>query len=225
MKAKLAALVLAGSLLGGASTASAGLLGLFGSSPIDVVQEGVLPDYSKTKKVGPALESYYDCQKGSAEWDTFETEKGETIVQFKCALGDEHLTYMDKMSRINSKELGQFDRTSIKVDIAIAMINIRQVLDGAQMSAFQDWQKVNLNVQFAMSQVEEDAFEISYVGLEPTYVNGEQGAIPLTFGTLQGVFEDANLFEADFVQYSSIKNGVADFIGDAIDNFCSLEYI
>ena len=93
------------------------------------------------------------------------------------------------------------------------------------MSAFQDWKKVNLNVQFAMSQVEEDAFEISYVGLEPTYVNGEQGAIPLTFGTLQGVFEDANLFEADFVQYSSIENGVADFIGDAIDNFCSLEYI
>ena len=79
MKAKLAALVLAGSLLGGASTASAGLFGLFGSSPIDVVQEGVLPDYSKTKKVGPALESYYDCQKGSAEWDTFETEKGETM--------------------------------------------------------------------------------------------------------------------------------------------------
>lgn len=224
MKAKLAVLAIACSLLGGVSTASAGIFGLFGSSSIDVVQEGVLPDFSQTMKVGPALENYYDCQKGTAEWDSFETEKGETIVQFKCELGDEHLTYMDKMSKIALDELSQFDRTSIKLDIAIAMINARQMLDGAQFSAFQDWKKVNFNVQFALSQVEEDAFEISYVGLEPTYVNGAQGDIPLTFGTLQGIFEDENLFETNFAQYSSVEAGVADFLGDAIDNFISLEY-
>lgn len=218
MRVKQVAAVLGFMLLGGGATASAGFLDWFGSSAINTVKNGVMEDYSSTMKIGPALENYYDCQKGTTEWSEFETEKGETIVEFKCTLGEEHLHYFDNLKADRSAP------NEVRLDAAIAWINLRNMLQELPLTGIDEWQQLGLSVQFAMSQVNDDEFELSYMGVEPTYSNGAQGSIPVTLGTLQGVFADVNLFDADFVNYENVGRGVVDFVSDASSDFLATEY-
>ncbi|MBU3827531.1 MAG: hypothetical protein IAA31_08625 [Candidatus Anaerobiospirillum merdipullorum] len=89
-------LILASITLCGALAAPAqafDLFGLFGSDDgnsdnIATVKAGVLPQYSDTVRLGPALEQYYDCLDGSSKWTSFTTKKEEQVVRFSCALHD-----------------------------------------------------------------------------------------------------------------------------------------
>lgn len=194
----------------GMTAAQAGILDLFKSSPVDTVKEGLLPEYSTTVRVGPALENYYDCVSGTASWESFESVRGENIVEFQCVLGEEHRNDLNDPQIIAIAETGA------------ALAGVMRSLSGEKGSevsfkdAVADWQELRLKVQFALSQLDDGAFEIAYVGLSPTYSDGLVGTIPLTHGTLSGVYDNTNLFDADLSNYASQEEGFWDLVGDVI---------
>lgn len=87
------------------------------NNDINIVKDAVIDKISKTITVGQALDSWAKTQKcDSIIWESFETDRGENIVQFVCEI--ENLSTLDKILDIDdlneiekiNKEIAQLDK-------------------------------------------------------------------------------------------------------------------
>ncbi|MBO8415631.1 MAG: hypothetical protein IAB19_04535 [Proteobacteria bacterium] len=172
------------------------LFGLFSSDDkdaIESVQQGVLPDYSTTVKVGAALEHYFDCKQGSAKWSSEVTAREETLVHYQC-------------------DLNQFSNELHDLGLMESLVTLRSGLEGFLAApdkgtesfskakklteeAIQNLKSVNLKVSFVMSVTDEGAFEPRTVAVQPVFKQGEAKDFELRTSKLKLVFKDKSLFD------------------------------
>ena len=181
------------SLCFGSATAHAELFGGFASPAINAVRKGVLPEYSKSISVGGALDHYKSCVKGTTSWSEFETEKGEHLVEFSCRLRpeDRDILKNDNQALFVMLYLSGV-MAALSDDEAAKQEGFAQNLVKQSVS----FKNLNFSVQFAMSLLNENEFELSYIGLDTEYEDGLTGNIPLFYSALHAPFADVDVFTA-----------------------------
>ena len=68
-----------------AAAISAAILSACGDDPVKTVKDGTLEEFSKTVKVGQALDGYSGCEDKTKKWSTV-GEGGAKTVRFTCTL-------------------------------------------------------------------------------------------------------------------------------------------
>lgn len=150
-------------------------------SPETLIKNGTLEDVDPTKRIGPVLENFYDCQPGTQTWESFEGEDGSTIAEYHCTLGQAHRSFLDDEKLIEGLKSGLGANVQGDWD-----------LDGqVYEDAVQDLKKLNLEIQFTLSSDDKNyAFELTYLGVAPTYSDGSSGTVPLYIDAISALYEN-----------------------------------
>lgn len=164
--------------------------GLFGGDdPISTVQEGVLPQYSQTVKTGPALEHYYDCAADSARWQSFTSEREESMVSFTCSLknfkaGLSDLGVMQPIMTFGSGLQSLFNSGDIPDDFS----ELNDLTDKALAP-----ESVELQISFALSLVNKGEFEPRSFALQFIYPDGRMVTNEISIQHLKQIYADKPL--------------------------------
>ncbi len=167
-------------------------------SRINTVKKLVLPDYSRTQRLGSAVEGYYDCIEGTQQWEAFESEEDKQIVEYNCAL-KEHTTYFSGMGPeieliLNMQIAGAVAGQSL---LGTLDDNQKQILSQINAKGIVTFDKVELCLQFAQDLTDSDNYLLDYIGLDLFYPDGTEGTFPLYHSALQSVYDDGNMFDTE----------------------------
>lgn len=156
---------------------------------INIVKDGVL-DFNKTLTVGQAFDNWKSCKSNS--WESFKTENGIDIVEFKCELKIDEF----------SQKLRNFDKDYKK---------------GNEEGTYLDFKSALLTFQFSINK--DNTFQIHGINSKYIWVDNEEFASQvkntqnqLKFVYSNGIMLDvSNFTELDYIgsvnMFKAIKPG------------------
>lgn len=161
---------------------------LFGDGQVTTVKEAVLPQYSKTVTLGDALENYSDCAEDTVVWQSLE-DRGRNLVEFSCRLTKSPSVISS--NRANPLMLGLLKASSFFTG------RKAPELSSEAMQAYFKFERITLAVRFAMSKLDESAFETDSVLLNVNFSDGQRGQIRLDGDPLRRVYADTPMTDFD----------------------------
>ena len=166
---------------------------------IRIVQNGLLPQYSRSITVGSALDNYYDCFSDTKQWEYFVTAKGQKIVEYRCKLDQQRntlkefadssflfsevITAYDSLSLLYGGMLSNNDKCSTKQIPIEELVKISEI---------------ELTVQFAINLDDSNTFNHEYLGVKIVYPDNTFQTISLPLYYFESLYTDSSILFPDF---------------------------
>ena len=167
---------------------------------IRTVQNGLLPQYSRSITVGSALNNYYDCFSDTKHWEYFITAKGQKIIEYRCKLDQQRNTLKDfaEASILFSEVIAAYDALSVLYGGMLSntdkcstkQISIDEIVEISQME---------LIAQFAINLDDTSSFSHEYLGVKITYPDNMSQTINLPLYYFESLYSDSSLLFPDNV--------------------------